>query len=219
MKKLLPLLLFAVLPLAAYLLRPTVPPMPEATALYPATDSAMILVRDAAQQTTYTTSYDPSYRQLRYPGGDVPHDRGVCSDVIVRAFRAAGIDLQKEVHNDMAAAFNVYPSLWNLKRPDPNIDHRRVANLMVFFERRDAAMGIVRSPEHFLPGDIVAWKLDNGRLHIGIVDSTTTPARTRYLVIHNIGNGTERDDALFRWEIVGHYRYFRNKGDTTAATE
>ncbi len=215
MRKTIPLLLLSFcLPLAVHLFRPAEHPMPEAKKLYPsANDTAMVLVRDAALQTTYTTSYDPAYVQLAYPGGDVLRSRGVCSDVVVRAFRAAGIDLQKELHEDITANFDAYPKLWGLTRPDPNIDHRRVANLMVFFERRGAALGITRNPERFLPGDVVAWKLDNGRLHTGIVDSTATKEHTRYLVLHNIGNGTEREDALFSWEIVGHYRYFRS-GET-----
>jgi uncharacterized protein len=218
MKKITALLLLCFsLPFAAYILRPTEAPMPEAQRLYPAGDStALAVVRAAELQTTYTRSYDPSYTNLAYPGGDVPRDRGVCSDVVVRAFRAVNVDLQKEVHEDMSHSFTAYPTIWKLNRPDPNIDHRRVANLMVFFERRGAALGITRDPARFLPGDVVAWRLDNGRLHIGIVDSATTESRTRYLVVHNIGNGTESNDVLFRWEIIGHYRYFRDKTQATS---
>lgn len=213
MKKTLPLLLLSFcVPFAAHIFRPNAIPMPEAKKLYrSANDTSMVVVRNAASQILYTSSYDPSYTQLSYPGGDVPRDRGVCSDVVVRAFRAAGIDLQKELHEDMTENFTAYPALWGLKQPDPNIDHRRVANLMVFFERKGVALGITRNPERFLPGDVVAWKLDNGRLHIGIVDSTTADNHTRYLILHNIGSGVEREDALFRWEIIGHYRYFRNQ--------
>ena len=211
MKRTIALLLLSFsLPFAAYLLRPVESSMPEASRLYPAVnDTALAVVRAAELQTLYTRYYDPSYVRLAYPGGDVPRDRGVCSDVVVRAFRAAGIDLQQEVHNDMSRAFSAYPTLWGLSRPDPNIDHRRVANLMTYFERKGAALGITRDPARYLPGDIVAWRLDNDRLHIGIVDSATTESRTRYLVLHNIGSGAEREDALFRWEIIGHYRYFR----------
>ena len=213
MKKMTVFLLLAfALPLAAHFLQRREPPMPEVKILpLVSNDTALIIVRAAELQTYYTHSYDPSYKRLAYPGGDVPSDRGVCSDVVVRAFRATGIDLQKDVHEDMRRSFSAYPNNWGLSRPDPNIDHRRVANLMTFFERRGCALGITRDPGRFLPGDVVAWRLDNGRLHIGIVDSAATERRTRYLVLHNIGDGVQREDILFRWEIIGHYRYYRGR--------
>lgn len=114
------------------------------------------VVQSANEQTTYTRYYDPTYVKLAYPGGDVPRERGVCTDVVVRAFRAAGVDLQKEIHLDMAANFSAYPNRWGNKRPDRNIDHRRVSNLMNFFERQGRALRVTASAEDFVPGDVVA---------------------------------------------------------------
>jgi uncharacterized protein len=168
------------------------------------------LLASAKQQLATTRSYDPAYVKLDYPGGDVPGHTGVCADVIVRALRQAGVDLQQQVHEDMRRHFRAYPQRWGLKRPDPNIDHRRVANLMRYFQRQGKALAInqqfSQQPTNYQPGDIVAWRLDNGLLHIGLVvaaQSAGTP-----LIVHNIGAGAQQEDVLFRWSIIGHYRYF-----------
>ena len=165
--------------------------------------SGVALARAAQQQVGVTVLYDPAYRRLDYPGGDVPTDRGVCSDVIVRAFRTIGVDLQVELHEDMKRNFQRYPRLWGLSRTDRNIDHRRVPNLMTFFERRGKALALTASYE---PGDVVAWRLPNGLHHIGLV----AEARTRLghpLVIHNIGQGAIEEDVLHAFEKLGHYRW------------
>jgi uncharacterized protein len=160
----------------------------------------------AARQVGVTRHYDPSYVRLRYPDGDVPLDRGVCTDVVIRSFRAAGIDLQREVHQDMRANFRAYPQNWGLRRADSNIDHRRVPNLMRYFERRGKAVPRARE-RRFLPGDVVAWRLPNGLHHIGIVSQARAPGGRHPLVIHNIGAGTQEEDVLFAFEIIGHYRW------------
>jgi uncharacterized protein len=162
-----------------------------------------VLVRAAQAQVGVTLIYDPAYVRIAYPGGDVPGERGVCSDVIVRAFRALGIDLQRAVHEDMARHFSAYPSLWGLRRPDRSIDHRRVPNLMRYFERQ----GKTLTPDavHH-PGDIV-WRLtSNGLVHIGILSDRPSPAG-HPLVIHNIGRGTRTEDILFGHPILARYRW------------
>lgn len=153
--------------------------------------------------------YDPQYYRIPYPNGDVAADRGVCTDVVIRAYRKLDIDLQKEVHIDMKANFSKYPSLkkWGLKRPDTNIDHRRVPNLQTFFSRKGSVLSITNKPEDYSPGDIVTWKLTNGLDHIGIVVSRKSRDGKRRQVIHNIGRGQVVEDVLFSWEITGHYRY------------
>ena len=168
------------------------------------------LVAAALDRTRETVRYDGSYHAIDYPGGDVPAGIGVCTDVIVRAYRAVGTDLQRLVHEDMAAAFSAYPSrrIWGLTAPDPNIDHRRVPNLMTFFKRRGAALPISNRPEDYKPGDIVAWDLGGGVTHIGIVVGIKSPDKRRHLIVHNIGAGTEIADGLFGWKIIGHFRYF-----------
>jgi uncharacterized protein YijF (DUF1287 family) len=165
------------------------------------------LVQGAIERTRRTRKYDPAYMELTYPNGDVPDDRGVCTDVIIRRYRMAGIDLQKEVHEDMKANFSRYPNNWGMSRPDPNIDHRRVADLMEFFERQNAGKAITQNPKDYSPGDVVAWKLDNGLLHIGLVINEKSEDMKQFLVVHNIGSGTRKADVLFAWEIIGHYRY------------
>ena len=162
----------------------------------------------AIEQTGITTGYDPAYVSLAYPGGDVPQETGVCSDVIVRAFRKTGIDLQKEVHEDMTAAWSAYPQRWGNARPDSNIDHRRVLNLMTFFQRRGKALPTTTIRDDYLPGDIVAWDLGGGVPHMGIVSNLVTEAPKHFLIIHNIGAGARAEDVLFNWKITGHYRYF-----------
>ena len=166
------------------------------------------MLAGAIAQAGVTTSYDPSYVQLAYPGGDVPEDTGVCSDVVVRAFRKAGIDLQKEIHEDMTAARSDYPTKWGAIAPDPNIDHRRVLNLMAYFRRRGKSLPISYNATDYQPGDIVAWDLSTGIDHIGIVTNMLSDSKDRYLIVHNIGAGTRVEDVLFDWTIKGHYRFF-----------
>lgn len=162
----------------------------------------------AIEQTTYTTGYDPAYVKLDYPNGDVPKETGVCADVVVRAFRAAGIDLQKELHEDMTASFAKYPKKWNAKRPDKNIDHRRVPNLMTWFNRKGKELPITKTDQDYQPGDVVAWELGSGLLHIGLVSKIKVEGQERCAIAHNIGAGARLEDVLFQWKIIGHYRYF-----------
>ena len=152
-------------------------------------------------------NYDPSYFKINYPNGDVPPDKGVCTDVVIRAYRLIGIDLQKEVHEDMNQHFNLYPNIWGLRHTDTNIDHRRVPNLMKFFERKGTVLPITNNPDEYLPGDIVCWDLGNGQTHIGIVINQKSDDKKRYLIVHNIGRGQEVSDCLFNFKIIGHYRY------------
>jgi uncharacterized protein len=166
------------------------------------------IVEDAIAQAEYTVSYDPSYVKLSYPGGDVPLDRGVCSDVVIRSFRKVGVDLQKEVHEDMTRAFAAYPKKWGLSRPDPNIDHRRVPNLMTFFERKGRAVSATGDGADYQPGDIVTWDLGGGQTHMGLVTNVWSDAAGNYLIAHNIGGGVRVENVLFGWRITGHYRYF-----------
>ncbi|HEX8368669.1 MAG TPA: DUF1287 domain-containing protein [Pyrinomonadaceae bacterium] len=167
------------------------------------------LLESAFEQTGLTKTYDPAYVELTYPNGDVPMETGVCTDVVIRAFRRAGMDLQKEVHEDMLANFDRYPKKWGLPKPDPNIDHRRVPNLQTFFARRGKALEITRRAADYKPGDIVSWDIDGkGMTHIGLVSNLWNEATGRYLIIHNIGGGAKAEDALFNWKITGHYRYF-----------
>lgn len=166
------------------------------------------IVEAAIAQTKITTGYDPAYVAIDYPGGDVPATTGVCSDVLVRAFRKAGIDLQKEVHEDMGRARSEYPTKWGANRPDTNIDHRRVLNLTTYFARQNKALPIAINREDYLPGDIVAWKLSDDVEHVGIVVNLWTETSKGYLIVHNIGAGARPEDVLLKWEIIGHYRYF-----------
>ena len=163
-----------------------------------------LLARAAARQVGVTTLYDPSYVRLAYPNGDVPMERGVCADVIIRAFRALGVDLQVEVHQDMKKAFSAYPRNWGLRSPDRNIDHRRVPNLMKYFDRKGKSLPLEGAYE---PGDVVAWRLPQGLYHIGVMAEERVPGTDRFYVIHNIGAGTRREDILQAFEIIGHYRW------------
>ena len=165
------------------------------------------IIDGAVDQVGQTTGYDPSYQKLDYPNGDVPIETGVCSDVIVRAFRKGGIDLQKTVHEDMQSNFSVYPTKWGLKSPDANIDHRRVPNLMTYFSRKGKSLSTNTDSENFLPGDIVTWDLGFGTDHVGIVSNVWYKPSQRYLIVHNIGAGAQMEDVLFAWKITGHYRY------------
>lgn len=163
------------------------------------------LLEGAYQQVGVTVHYDGSYRRIAFPDGDVPADRGVCTDVIVRAYRHAGVDLQMQVHQDMSRAFESYPRSWGLAGPDPNIDHRRVANLATFFQRRGRTLAVTLRPQDYLPGDIVTWRLPSGAAHIGLV--TDREENGTRLVVHNIGAGAKVEDVLFAYKITGHYRY------------
>ena len=192
--------------------RPAVRPPEQQTevhALSPNSSPALRSIIDGAvDQVGKTTGYDPSYQKLDYPNGDVPIETGVCSDVIVRAFRKGGIDLQKDVHEDMKGNFSAYPTKWGLKAPDANIDHRRVPNLQTFFTRKGKSVSTNSDSENYLPGDIVSWDLGLGVDHIGIVSNVWYKPTQRYLIVHNIGGGTRMEDALFSWKVTGHYRYF-----------
>jgi uncharacterized protein len=151
--------------------------------------------------------YDPAYFRIQYPNGDVPSDKGVCTDVVIRAYRKLGIDLQRLVHEDMKENFNLYPKHWGLSSPDKNIDHRRVPNLMTFFSRFGQTLPKSTNSQDYKPGDIVCWNLWGGVNHIGLVVNKKSEDGLRYLVIHNIGSGQVIEDILFEWKIIGHYRY------------
>src|SRR5215510_4071016 len=160
----------------------------------------------AMERTQHTVRYDPGYVAMSYPNGDVPPDAGVCSDEIIRAYRALSIDLQKEVHEDMKKHFAAYPK--GSRTLDRNIDHRRVANLMVFFSHKGESLRVSKQAKDYLPGDLVTWDLGNGLNHIGIVVDQKSPVSGRHLIVHNIGAGPKMEDVLFSWKITGHYRYF-----------
>jgi len=167
------------------------------------------LVASAVERTHHTVRYESAYVGIPYPGGDVPADTGACTDEIIRSYRAVGVDLQKEVHEDMVGHFDLYPSKtrWHAIGTDTNIDHRRVPNLMVFFARKGESLPISNRAEDYAPGDLVTWDLGGNVPHIGIV--VDQKARSgRYLVVHNVGEGPKMEDVLFSWKITGHYRYF-----------
>lgn len=192
-----------------------------------ATPFAVRLIAAAEARINQTVTYDPAYVRLKYPGGDVAADRGVCTDVVIRAYRALGIDLQQRVHEDMRRAFRAYPARWGLRRPDPNIDHRRVPNLRRFFTRHGRALAVTATAADYQPGDLVTWdvakpvrggqaQLGGGTVqrprfarlpHIGIVTAKLSRDGQRPLIVHNIGAGTRLEDILFGFEITGHYRF------------
>ncbi len=185
------------------------------------------LIAAAEARINRTVTYDPAYVRLKYPGGDVAPDRGVCTDVVIRAYRELGIDLQQRVHEDMRRAFRAYPARWGLRRPDPNIDHRRVPNLRRFFTRHGRALPVTATADDYQPGDLVTWdvakpvrgaqpllgggtarRLRFARLpHIGIVTAKLSHDGKRPLIVHNIGAGTQLEDILFAYEITGRYRF------------
>lgn len=168
------------------------------------------LVAAAVERTHHMVRYDPAYVQIPYPNGDVPPETGVCTDEIIRAYRAVGVDLQKEVHEDMLHNFSAYPNQrrWLLAHTDTNIDHRRVPNLMVFFSRKGEPLPVSARAEDYAPGDLVTWDLGGNVPHIGIVVDRKSPQTGRYLIVHNIGRGPQMENVLFNWRITGHYRYF-----------
>ncbi|MGP0017162.1 MAG: DUF1287 domain-containing protein [Candidatus Sulfotelmatobacter sp.] len=168
------------------------------------------LVAAAIERTHHSVRYVSEYVRIPYPGGDVPADTGVCTDEIIRSYRAVGVDLQKEVHEDMVQNFDAYPNKrrWLLGHPDANIDHRRVPNLMVFFQRKGESLPITDRGGNYEPGDLVTWDLGGNVPHIGIVVDQKERFSGRYMVVHNIGAGPKMEDVLFIWKITGHYRYF-----------
>jgi len=167
-------------------------------------ESGVRLAKAAEALTSQQVTYDPAYVKIKYPGGDVPANTGVCTDVVIRAFRGVGIDLQKEVHEDMKVHFDLYPKKWNLTKTDTNIDHRRVPNLMTYFKRHHEFKKVSTAIKDYAPGDIVCWDLGGGTTHIGIVSSRKTAEGT-WLIIHNIGAGQIAEDMLFSYKIIGHY--------------
>jgi uncharacterized protein len=166
-----------------------------------------LVIDGAIDQVGKTLGYDPSYQKIDYPNGDVPIETGVCTDVIIRAFRKASIDLQKDVHEDMKSNFSAYPTKWGSNSTDRNIDHRRVPNLQTFLTRKGKSLATTSGSENFLPGDIVTWDLGGGVDHVGIVANVWDKPAQRYLVVHNLG-AARLEDVLFSWKVTGHYRYF-----------
>ena len=172
------------------------------------TKQAKALVEAARSQVGVTTTYDPAYVSLKYPGGDVPEERGVCTDVVIRALRATGYDLQKLVHEDMKANFSKYPDRWGLKRPDKNIDHRRVPNLQTYFKRRGMSLAVSKDKKDYQPGDLVTCTVAGRLPHIMIVSDKKARDGTP-LIIHNIGSGAKEENRLFEFPLTGHYRWFK----------
>ena len=163
----------------------------------------------AIELTKDEVKYDGKYYSIPYPNGDVPNGIGVCTDVIIRTYRSLGLDLQKEIHEDMKNNFDKYPKIWGLKKPDKNIDHRRVPNQMTYFERHGSSLPITNKSENYLPGDVVAWDLGGGTTHIGVVVNKKSLFSDNYMIVHNIGAGQNIDDCLFDFKIIGHYRFLK----------
>jgi uncharacterized protein YijF (DUF1287 family) len=161
----------------------------------------------AIELTKDKVVYDPSYFSIDYPNGDVPKGKGVCTDVVIRAFRKLDVDLQKDVHEDMKKNFSIYPQIWGLKKTDKNIDHRRVPNLMTFFTRKGVIKLITKNPKDYIPGDIVCWNLGGAITHTGIVVNKKSRDGKRFMIVHNIGSGQVLQDCLFTFKIIGHFRY------------
>ena len=169
-------------------------------------DFSKKLVEAAIERTTHIVRYDGSYRKIGYPNGDVPDDIGVCTDLVIRAYRASGIDLQKDLHEDMKSNFHLYPKIWGLSRPDSNIDHRRVPNLQMLFSRKGIVLPITQNPNDYVAGDLVTWMLPGNLPHIGIVIDSDAEISHNPLIVHNIGWGPKINDMLFDYKITGHYR-------------
>ena len=165
------------------------------------------LVNAAIERTHHPVRYEPAYLHIPYPGGDVPADTGVCTDEVIRSYRAVGVDLQKEVHEDMERNFSVYPRRWHRLKPDSNIDHRRVPNLMAFFQRKGESLPLTNHAADYGPGDLVTYDLGGGVPHIGIVVDRKGSGGA-YMIVHNIGQGPRMEDVLFNWKVTGHYRYY-----------
>ena len=176
------------------------------------------LVEAAVARSQEKVRYDPTYFKIDYPNGDVPAEVGVCTDEVIRSYRKVGVDLQREVHEDMKQNFAVYPKKWGLKKPDTNIDHRRVPNLMTFFERQGAAQPVTEDARDYKPGDVVTWDLSGGLTHIGIVVAVPSESDgNRLQIVHNIGAGPKMEDVLFAWKITGHYRFEGPKAEVRPA--
>ena len=189
---------------------PAMPAAPPEAAASAGANLEQALVAAAHERTEHQVRYDAAYVKLDYPGGDVPDEMGVCTDEVIRSYRALGIDLQVAVHEDMTADFGAYPTHWGLTKPDPNIDHRRVPNLQTFFARHGETKKRSEVASDYRPGDIVTWNVGRGGKHvdhIGIVSNVLSDDEGRYTVVHNIGEGPRREDVLFRWPVTGHYRY------------
>lgn len=163
----------------------------------------------ALKRTESTVRYDGRYFKIDYPNGDVPATIGVCTDVVIRAYRALGIDLQQRVHEDISAHFDDYPSkrIWGMTKPDPNIDHRRVPNLQAFFVRNGSDIRVTHNSNDYRAGDLVTWMLPGNLPHIGIVTDKINPITGNPMIVHNIGQGPKLEDMLFDYKITGHYRY------------
>ncbi|CAB1062209.1 Uncharacterized protein YijF [Olavius sp. associated proteobacterium Delta 1] len=172
------------------------------------TDFSKKLSQAAIERTQHVVRYDGKYRKISYPNGDVPDHLGVCTDVVIRSYRKLGIDLQKDVHEDMKENFNKYPKLWGLSKPDPNIDHRRVPNLQTLFKRKGTSLPVTKNPNDFVAGDIVSWMLPGNLPHIGIVIDSRSGDDNKPHIVHNIGSGPVIEDILFDYQITGHYRYY-----------
>lgn len=164
-------------------------------------------VEAAQDRTRKKVKYDGAYLAIDYPMGDVPLSQGVCTDLIIRAYRALGIDLQQLVHEDMRAHFSAYPKNWGLRSTDTNIDHRRVPNLQTFFARNGEQLVVTHEADHYAAGDLVTWMLPGNLPHIGIVSNQLVKNSKRPKIVHNIGRGPVEDDILFKYEITGHYRF------------
>ena len=171
------------------------------------------LVEASIDRTTKKVTYNGTYFSLEYPNGDVPDNIGVCTDVVIRSYRALGIDLQVLVHEDMRDNFSDYPSkrIWGLSKPDRNIDHRRVPNLQTFFSRHGEALTISESSANYTPGSLVTWMLPGNLPHIGIVTNKVSKSTGNPLIAHNIGSGPELSDVLFSYTITGHYKFNPNE--------
>ena len=165
----------------------------------------------AIELTNKSVIYNGDYYSIPYPNGDVPDGIGVCTDVVIRTYRSVGLDLQKEVHEDMEANFELYPKIWGLSKPDSNIDHRRVPNLMTYFKRQGAEIPITDKGKDYLPGDIVSWNLGGGLTHIGVVVNKKSNDNKRFMIVHNIGGGQVLEDCLFNYTITGHYRFLKKR--------
>jgi len=171
-------------------------------------DFSKKLVKAAIERTKHFVRYDGSYRKIDYPNGDVPDNVGVCTDLVIRSYRKLGIDLQKDIHEDMKENFDLYPKIWGLSRPDPNIDHRRVPNLQTLFKRKGILLPVTKNPDDYVAGDIVSWMLPGNLPHIGIVIDDRAGDGRKPLIVHNIGSGPVIEDILFEYQITGHYRYY-----------
>ncbi len=173
-------------------------------------DSFALKLSDAALKLTRDkVKYDPKYYSINYPNGDIPAGLGVCTDVVIRAYRKLNIDLQKEVHEHMKKNLSSYPHKWGRTSTDRNIDHRRVPNLMVFFKRKGLEKPVSTNPDDYVPGDLVTWILPRNLTHIGVVVNRKSADGKRFLVVHNIGAGQVLEDCLFRYQIIGHYSFKR----------